>query len=92
VERTLSGGFPQLSSCRLSRTGRCAIAYYNGAIGLIPGFATAFLGRGIAYSDKGDNDRAIADFGEVIRRSAVDQVSLGHQIANFKTPLLAMPT
>jgi lipoprotein NlpI len=27
----------------------------------------AFLGRGIAFSDKGDNDRAIADFNEAIR-------------------------
>ena len=35
--------------------------------GSIPSDAIAFNNRGIAYHDKGDNDRAIADYDEAIR-------------------------
>ena len=35
--------------------------------GLDPKSAHAFRNRGVLYAHKGDNDRAIADFNEVIR-------------------------
>src|SRR5262249_9689523 len=37
------------------------------AIRLDPTFAIAYRNRGIAWRDKGDNDRAIADFSEAVR-------------------------
>jgi len=44
-----------------------AIGDYTQAIRLEPNNAQAYLGRGIAYSNKGDFDRAIADNNEAIR-------------------------
>jgi tetratricopeptide (TPR) repeat protein len=44
-----------------------AIADYNQAIRLDPGYAYAFYNRGSAYADKGEYDRAIADYDQAIR-------------------------
>jgi tetratricopeptide (TPR) repeat protein len=39
-----------------------AIADYNQAIQLNPKYAKAFNNRGFAYNNKGEYDRAIADY------------------------------
>ena len=44
-----------------------AIADYDQAIRLKPGYANAYFNRGIAWLAKGDRDRAIADYGEAIK-------------------------
>ena len=44
-----------------------AIADFNEAIRLDPGYALAYYNRGIAWSDKKDYDKAIADYNEAIR-------------------------
>ncbi len=43
-----------------------AIEHYNKAIELKPTYAQAYNYRGIAYSDKGEMDRAIEDFSTAI--------------------------
>ena len=44
-----------------------AIEYLNNAIRLKPDYADAYLGRGIAYSDLGQRQRAIDDYSTAIR-------------------------
>ena len=44
-----------------------SIQYYTKAIDLKPDFASAYNNRGNAYSDKGENDRAIDDFNTAIQ-------------------------
>ncbi len=44
-----------------------AIADYDQAIGLNPGYADAYNNRGNAYNDKGEYDRAIEDYDQAIR-------------------------
>ncbi len=44
-----------------------AIADYDEALKLKPGFADAWNERGVAYRERGDNARAITDFDEAIR-------------------------
>jgi tetratricopeptide (TPR) repeat protein len=43
-----------------------AIADYTKAIELNPGFADAYVGRGIVYQVAGDRDRAIADYTKAV--------------------------
>ena len=43
-----------------------AIAEYDEAISLDPGFALAYCNRGVAYNDKNEFARAIADFDKAI--------------------------
>jgi tetratricopeptide (TPR) repeat protein len=50
----------------LGQTDR-AIADYDRAIRLVPGYAQAFYNRGLAYDDKGEPDRAIANYDQAIR-------------------------
>jgi len=48
-----------------------AIAKFNEAIGLEPGYADAYDGRGTAYFNKGQNDSAIADYSKAIELGCV---------------------
>ena len=43
------------------------MADYNEAIRLDPKYAPAFVGRGVIYSRKNDENRAIAEYNEAIR-------------------------
>jgi tetratricopeptide (TPR) repeat protein len=45
--------------------------------------ANAHYNRGIAYKDKGDLDRAIADFGEAIRLNPKHAIALSNQSAAY---------
>ena len=47
------------------------IRYFTEAIRLDPKFAKAYYKRGNCYGDKGEYDKAIADFTEVIRLDPV---------------------
>ena len=53
-----------------------AIADYNEAIRLDPGYAIAYFNRGLAYANKNELDRAIADYGEAIKNNSQAQRSL----------------
>src|SRR6476659_1178043 len=47
-----------------------AIDHFNRAIEIDPKYAPAHDGRGVAYLNQGELDRAIADFDEAIRLDA----------------------
>jgi len=49
------------------RNSEATIELYSRAIALDPDFSTAYNNRGLAYYDKGDYDRAIADYDQAIQ-------------------------
>ena len=62
LTRTLVGA----SSTRSRATTTDAIADYAKAIEIDPRYANAYVGRGMVYRLKGDNDHAIADYTQAI--------------------------
>jgi tetratricopeptide (TPR) repeat protein len=73
-----------------------AINDYSEAIGLDPGNAVAFFGRGVGYAKMGQYDRAILEFDEAIRLNPNLSLASEYRAAAFKWYRLpaskAMPT
>lgn len=60
-----------------------AIEYLNNAIKLDPNYAKSYQGRGIAYSDLGQYQRAIIDYDEAIRLDSYDHIAYFNRAAAY---------
>jgi len=60
-----------------------AIEYFNNAIKLDPNYAKSYRGRGLAYSDLGQYQRAIVDYDEAIRLDSYDHIAYFNRAAAY---------
>ena len=67
ASRRITAPIQSRSSSGATRENDLALADFNEAIRLDPGYAVAYDNRGIAWHAKSEYDKAIADYGEAIR-------------------------